>query len=246
MDDGSTDGSAAVLAGYSDPRIKGFSFPKNIGRTPALRHAFGQASGEYVAVLDADDISHPERLKRQVEFLDSRPDVVLVGTWAERIDEQGRVIDHWQPPVKTEELYDRLGWLNPIVHSSAMYRKEAAEAAGGYPEQYSYAQDYALILSLAAKGRIAVIDEDLCRSRISPGRMTSSVKYRLTIASEELALMERAGKTITLSEEGRYMNRRTVAKCEMRYGRLLFINGDHWAGLKNLASGMVKLWGSGR
>src|SRR3972149_9086486 len=69
VENGSTDGSLSVLKDYADPRVRVFQQKKNIGRTPALRFAFDQARGDYVAVLDADDISSPDRLARQVAFL---------------------------------------------------------------------------------------------------------------------------------------------------------------------------------
>ena len=70
IENGSSDGSRAILDSYQDERIRCFCLPENIGRTPALRYAFEQAGGEYIAVLDADDVSHPERFKKQVEYLD--------------------------------------------------------------------------------------------------------------------------------------------------------------------------------
>ena len=238
VDDGSTDASASILAACTDPRIKIFSFARNIGRTPALRYAFDHAAGEYIAVLDADDRSHPARLKRQVEFLDRQQDVVLVGSWAEHIDKRGAVTGTWEPPVKTDALNDLTGWRDPFVHSSVMFRKKEAAAAGGYPEEYVYAQDFALILQLIQKGKAAIIGEHLCQLRMGDGSMTFSGKYRLAIAREELSLMRYAGKILPLSPEGRYLNRRAAAKGEFRYGRALFLQGRLFAGIGGMARGL--------
>ena len=71
IENGSTDDSPAILADFKDPRIHCFSFPRNIGRTPALVFAFNQARGEYIAILDADDVAYSQRFALQVEFLDN-------------------------------------------------------------------------------------------------------------------------------------------------------------------------------
>ena len=133
IENGSSDSSPGILASYKDPRIGVFAVATNMGRTGGLRYAFKRARGKYIAVLDADDLSHRERLAAQVVRLDAEPDLGLLGTWAEVIDGAGVRLRAWEPPVGTAELHDRLGWENPIVHSSAMYRRALAEAAGGYP-----------------------------------------------------------------------------------------------------------------
>ncbi|MDE2223595.1 MAG: glycosyltransferase family 2 protein, partial [Candidatus Omnitrophica bacterium] len=101
VENGSTDTSAEILAGYKDPRIRVFHFSQNMGRTLALIQALGQSRGEYVAILDADDVAHPLRFARQVEFLDNDPETVLVGSWVQHIDEKGRVFKTWEPPTES-------------------------------------------------------------------------------------------------------------------------------------------------
>src|SRR5688572_25586270 len=129
-DNQSTDGSAAICKSYRDPRIRYFYAPTHTELGPARILAFQQIRGEFVAVLDADDISHPERLARQVAFLQSRPEVALVGSWARYIDQHGRSYAEFRPPTEQDELRDCLGWHHPIVHSSTMYRHAAAVRVG--------------------------------------------------------------------------------------------------------------------
>src|SRR5690606_21549011 len=115
--------------------------------------------GDYVARLDADDVAAATRLERQVTLLDAEPDVLLAGSAARVIDEAGRVIGRIDPPGAPGELYDALAFSNPIVHSAAMFRRAPVLALGGYPESYLYAQDLALWLQLAQRGRLAMIGE---------------------------------------------------------------------------------------
>jgi len=241
VDDGSSDASPAILADYyADPRVRVFPLPKNIGRTPALRHAFDQARGEYIAVLDQDDLSHPERLARQVAFLDQHSDVVLVGSWAKYIDEEGNVFAKFMPPTNGDEFPDCLGWGNPIVHSSAMYRKQAAVMAGGYPEQFNYAQDYGLILALVQLGKLAIIDDYLCKLRAVKGGMTRSSRHRMIVSSDLLALSQYAAKTLPLSTRSRRLNRRAIAISEIKYGLAQMSDKHRLSGLKMIICGVVR------
>ncbi len=239
VENGSTDGSAAILADYKDPRIRVFPFPRNIGRTPALAYALSHSKGEYAAVLDADDFAYPQRFSRQVEFLDNNPETVLVASWVERMDEKGRVFGTWEPPVNTDELHECLGWINPIVNSSAMYRRENALAAGGYPQQYTYAQDFALTLALAQYGKLAVMGEYLCKLRIFSGNMSHSSRHAIDVAAESMALMKYAGEKLPLSKKARRMNRCAIAKYEIRRGLAMLRGGDVFLGFKKVFSALA-------
>lgn len=249
VENGSTDKSMSVLKDYADPRVRVFPLEKNIGRTPALRLAFDQARGDYIAILDADDISSPDRLARQAEFLDQHPDVALVGSWAQHIDEHGKVFDVFEPPANQEELQDCLGWTNPIIHSSAMYRRQLAQEVGGYPANIVWAQDLGLILALAQRAKIAMIADYLCQVRILTASMTRSRKYQIMVANEALLLFRRAADTLRLSTKARRLNRRAMAIAEIKLGVATLRTGSFWSGLKIALHGFVTapsaLWGNG-
>lgn len=249
VENGSMDKSMSVLKDYSDPRVRIFPLEKNIGRTPALRFAFDQARGGYIAILDADDISSPDRFARQAEFLDRHPDVALVGSWAQHIDEHGKVFDVFEPPANQEELQDCLGWTNPIIHSSAMYRRQLAQEAGGYPENIVWAQDLGLILALAQRAKIAMIAEYLCQVRVLTASMTRSRKYQMLVATESLLLFRRAAESLRLSTKARRLNRRAVAIAEIKLGVATLRSDSFWAGLQMVLHGFATapsaLWGNG-
>ena len=249
VDNGSTDQSTEILSTYDDPRVRVFTLPENTGRTPALRYAFEQARGEYIAVLDADDVALPERLARQVEFLDNHPEVVLVGSWVQGIDETGRITSTLEPPTNSEELHDCLGWANPMVHSSVMYRSAAASKVGGYPEEFAYAQDSALMQKLARHGEFAIIDDFLCQWRASTTGMTRSSKYRLLIPNEQLALYRYALRYFPLSAQARRLNRLVTAKAEVKYGLAMLRDRSVLSGLGKMLRGLVRcpmlIWQNG-
>ena len=249
VENGSTDTSLSILKDYSDPRIRVFPLEKNIGRTPALRFAFDQARGDYIAILDADDISSPDRLARQVAFLDQYADVVLVGSWAQYIDQQGKVLDEFKPPSDQDELLDCIGWTNPIVHSSAMYRRQVVLQVGGYPEDIIWAQDFGLMLILAQHFKIAIIDDYLCQLRMSSISMTRSKEYQALVASEALMLFQRAANLPGLSTKARQLNRRSIAIAKIRLGIATLQNGSVLAGIKMVLRSLITtpstLWGNG-
>ena len=249
VDDGSTDASLSVLKEFSDARIRIFPLEKNVGRTTALRFAFDQVRSEYIAVLDADDISSPDRLARQIDFLDQHPDVALVASWARYIDAQGKVFGEFKPPVNECELLDCLGWNNPIVHSSAMYRRKLAEEVGGYPSDIVWAQDFGLILALAQRYNIAMIGDYLCQLRILTSSLTRSLSNQILVANETLELFRRAASMVPLSARGCRLNRRSIAIAEIKLGLVTLRNKSIFAGLKLMIHGVFfspsTLWSNG-
>ena len=249
VENGSTDESASILAEYIDPRVRVFPFSENIGRTPALRYAFGHARGEYIAILDADDVAHPNRIARQVEFMIQNAEVALLGSWAIQINERGEKIAELMPPTDQSELRDLLGWANPIVHSSSMYHRERARQVGGYPTRLTYAQDYGLLLELAQRHTVAVLGEFLCYHRVFPTQMSKSRKYQRVIAEEQIYLFQYAMATLDLSVQSQRLNRRSQALAEMRRGMASFSDGKYLIGLMEIIIAVAKspsaLWGNG-
>jgi len=240
IDNGSTDGSVNDDRLHTDKRIRFQRLPQNIGRTPALRLGAQLARGEYIAVLDADDVTYPERLARQVAFLDQQRDVVVLGCWCHLIDKDGQQIGEWSPPAVTHASVDSLAGVNPIMHSSVMYRRDAAEAAGGYPTAFPYAQDFALWLAMSAYGRITVLPEYLTAIRILSTSLTRGVSERLDATWDTLVLHEQISRELPLTSWGRRKNRRARAVSAIQYGWALFRNCQRLAGLRWILTGVAR------
>lgn len=177
VDDASTDHTPAVLDSCSDPRIRILRNRSNLGLTRSLNRGLAEAGGEYVARMDAEDISLPARLLRQSEFLDSHPAVGVVGSHYAHIDRRGKVVQIFRPPGRDGEIRDRLWRGNPLAHGSVMFRKEVIQRAGGYRREFRLAQDYDLWLRLADVCRMAVIPEVLYQWRINLD--ARSVKWKV-------------------------------------------------------------------
>jgi glycosyltransferase involved in cell wall biosynthesis len=162
LNDGSKDNSEKVIAGLNDGRIKYYSHA-NIGMAATLNKGLKLASGDYIARQDADDVSLPDRIKKQIDFLEAQKEIGLAGTWAAIIDEKGRKtggVHHH--PVKDEELKFDLLFDNPFVHSSVMFRKKVVEECGTYNEQlHSLVQDFEYWFRISGKFKVANIAEEL-------------------------------------------------------------------------------------
>ena len=214
VENGSSDGSKDVMRSFAaaDARIRVIDLPKNIGPAPALNRALHEARGDYLAVLDSDDLADPERLAQQTAFLDSRPDVALVGSHAHFINETSAVIGSFSPSTDPSALRDRLAYDNPIAHSSSMFRRAAALGVGGYPPKITFAYDLALWLRFAESGGgIAMIGKPLASIRHHVAQTTLAPTYVFTRYLEPLDLYRRALALPGLSDEARRRGRANLA-----------------------------------
>ena len=178
LDDGSTDGSADVVGSFDDPRVRLVRAASNVGLTPTLNRGLALARGELIARQDADDVSEPTRLERQVACLDANPEVAVVGSWYIKIDASGESLGDRHLPVRDTALRWALLSYCPIVHSAATFRRQAILALGGYDEQFAYAQDYDLWSRVARHHRLGTVSECLVRYRVLPTSLTATIGDR--------------------------------------------------------------------
>ncbi|MBU4477612.1 MAG: glycosyltransferase [Candidatus Omnitrophica bacterium] len=194
VNDGSMDRTAEILQGYSDCRIKIINNEKNIGLTKSLNEGAQIARGKYIARMDADDISLPERLEKQVVFLDEHADVALVGTNFLHINAQGEQLTTVVVPTQNDELQEKLLKQNCFCHGSVMFRRDVFDEIGYYSEEFKYAQDYDLFLRIAEHFNIANLKEVLYRWRLDEGAISitnRSEQERYAFLARELARQRR-------------------------------------------------------
>lgn len=185
INDSSTDKTGEILENYNDPRIKIINNDKNIGLTKSLNKGIVIAKGEYIARQDADDISMPERLQKEVEFLAKNKNVGLVGTDSSIINEKGKVVHAVKCITDYIELKIKLLEGNQLTHSSVMFRKECIYSVGNYREEFKFAQDYDFYLRIAELCDIANISESLVKWRIS----TKSISVTKKALQDKYALL---------------------------------------------------------
>ncbi|MBD2362800.1 glycosyltransferase [Anabaena minutissima FACHB-250] len=187
INDGSTDSTREIICSYDDPRIRLIDNDCNLGLTRSLNKGLKLAEGEFIARQDADDVSEPERLAKQVAFLETHPEVALVGTWYKDIDPQGKLIEKRNLPCNSTQIRWEILFYCPFVHSAVMFHKNSiAEQIGFYNEAYSYAQDYDLWWRIARRLQIVNLNEYLVNLRINPSSMT--VTYGNIVDDEPLQI----------------------------------------------------------
>jgi glycosyltransferase involved in cell wall biosynthesis len=193
INNGSSDGTAAVLDHLRDPRLRVFH-QEDMGLAAALNRGIAMARGQYIARQDHDDWAKPTRLEKQVAFLEANPDCALVGTRAEiwvGDRKTRRMHDH---PTDNAALQFELLFDNPFVHSSILLRKSALDVVGGYSVDPARQppEDYELWSRIARRYRVANLPECLTIYREVPNSMsrersTSFIDKIVAISAENLA-----------------------------------------------------------
>lgn len=175
VDDVSSDASPAIVArcAAADPRIVPLRTTAAPSQSGAINTALKMAQGEYVAILDADDRACPERLARQMRFLDTHPTVGVVGAQAQQIDEEGR--PGRTLPFPTSHTLSRwtIFFATPVLHSAAMLRRRLLQEVGGYSLQWRYANDFSLWAELIERTEITNLPETLVAYRRHAAQMSS-------------------------------------------------------------------------
>jgi glycosyltransferase involved in cell wall biosynthesis len=168
VDDGSTDGSAALLHQYArmDSRVRVIERAHG-GIAEALNDGIEAAGGEFLARMDADDISVPSRFEKQVGFLRQHPEVVLVGSRVLLIDPDGQTLFETEQPLEHQQIQHAIlsgvGWV--VVHSSAMMRTSAVCEAGGYRAELAPCEELDLLVRLSEAGHLANLPQVLLHYR---------------------------------------------------------------------------------
>jgi len=181
VDDGSTDRSPAILKRFAqrDARIKIVSRP-NTGIVGALNDGLTVARGEFIARMDADDLSRPERLATQLCYLETHPELVAIGSSVLMVDPAGRPLKEFQAQTNSQWLRR---WLIEatdigIIHPSLMVRRSTLERLGGYRERYKLVEDIDLFLRLLDEGELGNTPETLLEYRQHPAS-TNATRFNI-------------------------------------------------------------------
>jgi glycosyltransferase involved in cell wall biosynthesis len=178
VDDGSTDGTAARVASYRDPRIRLLRNPQNLGIPATRNRGISEARGEFIAMLDSDDIAHPRRLEKQVAFLERRPRHALVGSWFRYIDDEGRPQRIGRRPTGSRRLRARLLFIGCFRNTTVMVRRGALEHFH-YREEYQVCEDLDLWTRVSLAHESANLPEILTSYRLHDDAITSQRREQI-------------------------------------------------------------------
>lgn len=181
VNDGSTDGTKEILQQISDERVKVIHLQKNRGAASALNLAIEHAKGKWIAIHDADDISCPTRLEKQVHYLNENPGTVAVSSFIECIHGRNslapqvnlhgleRLINRVQ---SSEQIKAELYQTCPLTHGTVIFDRNAFLASGRYDVNLRISYDYDLWTRLVTWGKIGKIPEKLYKYRVHGDSIT--------------------------------------------------------------------------
>lgn len=154
FDDASIDGTKEIIAEYAskDKRIIPVYNEKNKGLTENLNKGISLSEGAYIARMDADDIALLSRLEKQVKFLDTHPEIDILGAAAIDIDEDGNPLQLRNSPIAHKDIVALLPKANPMTHSTVIFRKSQLQKINFYNTTYRTTQDYEMWFRAVGKG----------------------------------------------------------------------------------------------
>lgn len=193
VDDGSTDNSLNILKKFTkrDKRIKIFCFKKKQGLAKALNYGLSKAKGFYLARMDADDISLPQRLKIQLKYLKKHPKVIAVGSQVRLINENGDFIGYKKFPTAPSQIYQMMGIMMTIQHPTLLTYTRLIKKCGY--ANHTTAEDVSMFFKLMQFGQFLNTKEVLFKYRIR--KNSNSMKnpkktFYLTLKSRIKAVLE--------------------------------------------------------
>ena len=207
LDDCPDDPREDVVREFADPRIRYERNERNLGISPSRNRLIDMARGEYLAIFDHDDVSHPTRLEKEVAYLDAHPECGVVSSWVREIP-SGKIVRR----VSDDESIrlDLMGG-NIVPHTAAMIRAAVLKESGiRYEEAFSPSEDYRLVLRLVPHTRFHILAEPLLdyrlyagnTSKVQSGRMERSAALAQEAARDEnpalFAAYRRLSKSVTV------------------------------------------------
>ncbi len=175
VDDGSTDETQSILNKLKDKRIKVIHLKENSGAAHALNRGIKNAKGSWIAINDADDISYPNRIEEQVNYLKENPDLVGIGTLVEFISESPKLSKKDLKIGQSrknyfctrEQIREQMIYGSPVIHSSMLFSKDIFWEVGGYNSEYKISYDHDLWLKFLEKGDVEKVPKILLKYRIN-------------------------------------------------------------------------------
>jgi len=177
INDGSSDSSEKIILSYKDSRIQLIKNITNLGVIQSLNKGIELSSAEFIARQDADDISLPQRLQEQVNFLEKHSNIGLVGTCFMVINEKGEPVTKVRVPTEPDILRQKLNKKNQFAHGSVLIRRECLEKVGLYRKAFKHCEDYDLWLRLSEHYNLSNLPEYLYQWRLVTGSISTSHSY---------------------------------------------------------------------
>jgi glycosyltransferase involved in cell wall biosynthesis len=188
LDDGSTDDGPRIVKGYRDPRIRLLANDANLGIAATLNRGIRLAKGRYIARMDCDDVSMPDRLSKQFNFMEGNPPVGVCGSRVRRIGAKKGI---WRVKAGDAAIRSRLLFENAMAHPSVMIRKSVLDGASlQYDPSLRCAQDYAFWVEIARHSRLANLEQVLVLYRVHATQISETKKAEQRSAADSVRALQ--------------------------------------------------------
>ncbi len=165
-DNSSTDNTSNIVNSFTDKRIKYFKNEKHLSLGEARIEAISHLNGDYIAILDSDDIAYKDRILLQIKEFTKDSNIGLLAGWMDIIDINSKVLKTYAPKFNKYSIHDQLYWTNPLIHSSIMYKKSVALNLKWYSPKITNFQDYQLSIKISLNYKIQNINKVIGAQRI--------------------------------------------------------------------------------
>lgn len=240
INDGSTDDTQAVIESYTDSRLVVVQNETNLGLARSLNNGLRLARGKYIARMDCDDISRPERLDKQVSFLEKKPDVAVCGSHVHAFNSKSS--DVWKYPILPEMVKSCLIFNSSLAHPAVVIRKSAFYDSNlQYDVNFKQAQDYELWARASKFLKLANIDEVLLEYRLHEGQVGQKYKKNQheTANSVRRILLSELGVSPTPVEMEVHL---ALATSRIPHSRRFVLEADRWLRKLRHANSCVSLY----
>ncbi len=185
IDDCSTDSTWSIAQQYADrdARVKVLKNEKNLKLSGTLNRGIHLATGKYIARMDADDWSYPERLAIQVRYLNDHPDTGICGGSMEVCNEKLNVQGRRAYNLTDQVIRKKIFFYSPFSHPLVMMRKSVLDMVGYYREEYNPAEDYELYFRIGEKSLFANVPDTLLKYRVVPHSMTTGSTKKMELVT---------------------------------------------------------------
>ena len=204
INDASKDNTKDIICKYYKYKnIKLINLKKNIGAYKATNLGFGLCKGEYIAILDSDDIAHRNRLEQQSKILKNETNVGLVASWFNKIDSTNRLIKKIKIPTTSSFFANTFPCTNLICNSSVMFRKKILKKINFFCKNVNYSYDYNFFLRIFLKYEIKILRKFYTSHRIHKDQISNSSSIKKLIYKENL-------KYLRWSKRNHLINRHNI------------------------------------
>ena len=209
-DDASIDSTINIIQSFNDNRIKIYKNDAHCGLCLGRIRAQKFLKGEYISILDSDDIYEKDKLKNQIQAFNIDPNLTLVTSWYSKINENGKELKKIKFSKNLSKIKNELFGDNIFAHSSIMYKRSEAEKVGWYSDKLEYSQDYDLTIKLLQNNPFCIVENYLVKIRDSASSMTRKLSLQGLIIKEHLEILNYLKDNFALNSKQKKINKKNI------------------------------------